>query len=126
MAHFAEIGADDKVLRVLVIDDEHEADGQTYLAETLGLGGTWIQTSYNTSAGVHRSGGTPLRKNYAGIGMTYDSVRDAFIPEKPFESWILDEDTCIWNAPIPYPSDGQIYSWDELAGNWILLSAVEE
>lgn len=126
MAHFAEIGADDKVLRVLVIDDEHEANGQTYLAETLGLGGTWIQTSYNTSAGVHRSGGTPLRKNYAGIGMTYDSVRDAFIPEKPFESWILDEDTCIWNAPIPYPSDGQIYSWDELAGNWILLSAVEE
>ena len=126
MAHFAEIGAEDKVLRVLVIDDEHEADGETYLAETLGLGGTWIQTSYNTSAGVHRLGGTPLRKNYAGVGMTYDSVRDAFIPEKPYESWILDEDKCIWNAPIPYPSDNQIYSWDEITGNWILLSVVEE
>lgn len=79
MAHFAEIDENNVVLRVLVVDDLHEANGHEFLSETLGLGGTWLKTSYNTSAGVHTLGGTPFRKNYAGIGYTYDSERDAFI-----------------------------------------------
>ena len=80
----------------------------------------WKQTSYNTNAGVHSLGGTPFRKNHASIGYTYDSQRDAFIPPKPFNSWILNESTCNWNAPIPYPTDGQYYSWNEETQNWTL------
>ena len=91
MAHFAEIDENNIVTRVLVVDDANENDGQTFLAETCNLGGTWIKTSYNTQGGVHSNGGTPLRKNYAGIGYTYDSERDAFISPKPFASWVLDE-----------------------------------
>jgi len=105
MAHFAEIDNDNKVLRVLVIDNEHERNGQQYLADDLGFGGTWIQTSYNTHGGVHDLGGIPLRKNYAGIGYTYDESRDAFIAPQNFPSWILDEDSCTWNPPVEYPSD---------------------
>ena len=80
--------------------------------------GEWIQTSYNTSGGAHSDGGTPLRKNYAGIGFTYDSVRDAFIPPQPYNSWTLNEDTCLWDSPVPYPTDGLMYEWDESIINW--------
>ena len=118
MAHFAEIDEQGVVLRVLVVDNAQEADGQNFLANTLGLGGTWVKTSYNTQGGVHLLGGTPFRKNYAGIGYTYDSVRDAFIPAKPFNSWILNEDTCLYEPPIPVPQDGVGYYWDEPTTSW--------
>ena len=80
--------------------------------------GQWLQTSYNTHGGVHTLGGTPLRKNYAGIGYTYDSQRDAFIPPKPFASWLLNDDTCLWGAPVPMPTDGKMYQWDEATTSW--------
>lgn len=83
------------------------------------LGGKWVQTSYNTRNGKHVLGGTPLRKNYAGIGYTYDEVRDAFIPPKPFESWTLNEETCAWEPPVPMPTDSVRYIWDEKAGDWV-------
>ena len=91
--------------------------------------GQWIQTSYNTRGGKHYDPETglestdkdPLRKNYAGIGFTYDSVRDAFIPPKPFNSWTLNEDTCLWDSPVPYPEDGKMYKWDEDTLNWVEL-----
>jgi hypothetical protein len=119
MAHFAEIDENNIVTRVLVVDDANENDGQTFLAETIGLGGTWIKTSYNTIAGVHSNGGTPLRKNYAGIGYTYDSARDAFYAPKPFASWTLDEDTCTWNAPTPMPvEEGKFFTWNEETTTW--------
>jgi hypothetical protein len=78
----------------------------------------WVQTSYNTYGGVHQLGGTPLRKNYAGIGYRYDTERDAFIPPTPYPSWKLNEDTCLWDAPIPYPSDNKQYIWNEAAQEW--------
>ena len=81
--------------------------------------GEWIQTSYNTHGGQHRLDGTPLRKNYAGIGYTYDRERDAFIPPKPFASWVLDDETCLWNAPTPMPTDEKRYEWDETTTAWI-------
>jgi len=80
--------------------------------------GRWIQTSYNTKKGVHKLGGTPLRKNYAGIGYTYDKTRDAFIPPKDFDSWILNEETCVWDPPVEHPDDGKIYRWNEEIQNW--------
>ena len=81
----------------------------------------WKQTSYNTVAGVHSLGGTPFRKNHAGIGYTYDENRDAFIAPKPFNSWILNEDTCLWNAPVAYPQDDNMYTWNESTLSWDLL-----
>lgn len=81
------------------------------------------RTSYNTSGGVHSLGGTPFRKNYAGIGYTFDEARDAFIPPKPFASWVLNEETCLWEAPVAYPNDGKFYSWNEEAGNWVEVEA---
>ena len=81
--------------------------------------GEWIQTSYNTKGGVHLLGGTPLRKNYAGIGYTYDRQKDAFIPPKPFNSWVLNEETCLWEAPTPYPIDANSYEWDETTTSWV-------
>lgn len=81
--------------------------------------GEWIQTSYNTRGGQHLNGGTPLRKNYAGVGYTYDRERDAFIPPKPFASWTLNEETCLWDAPVAMPDDGKLYSWDETQTNWV-------
>jgi hypothetical protein len=108
MAHFAEIDNDNKVVRVLVVPDEQEHRGQDFLANDLGLGGTWIQTSYNAR----------IRKNYAGIGFDYDQNRDAFIPPKPFDSWLLDEETCQWKAPIDYPTDGLMYQWNEDKKDW--------
>lgn len=79
------------------------------------------RTSYNTLGGVHIAGGTPLRKNYAGIGYTYDEQRDAFIPPKPYSSWVLNEETCLWEPPVPYPADGQMYRWDEATVSWVLV-----
>lgn len=108
MAHFAEIDSNNIVIRVLVVDNSLEHRGADFLSNDLGLGGTWIQTSYNNN----------IRKNYAGIGYTYDATRDAFIPPKPYESWVLNEDTCQWDAPTPYPSDGQIYRWNEELQQW--------
>jgi hypothetical protein len=128
MAHFAEIDNNNIVLRVLVVNDSQEHRGQDFLANDLGLGGTWIQTSYNTLGGVNINGGTPLRKNYAGYGYTYDPVLDAFIPPKPFDSWILNQDTCIWYAPTPMPViEGKYYYWSEEDLNWqeIVLSQDE-
>ena len=119
MAHFAEIDGDNIVTRVLVVNDADASDGQNFLANTLGLGGTWKQTSYNTSGGVHSTGGTPFRKNYAGVGYTYDSGRDAFIPPKPYASWLLNEDTCLWDAPTPMPvEEGKMFTWVEADLNW--------
>jgi hypothetical protein len=82
--------------------------------------GEWIQTSYNTHGGQHPEG-RPLRKNFAGIGYTYDRERDAFIPQKPFASWVLNEDTCLWDAPVPYPDDGGMYQWDESTTSWVAV-----
>jgi hypothetical protein len=122
MAHFAEIDENGVVLRVLVVDNAQENDGQNFLANTLGLGGTWLKTSYNTVGGVHKSGGTPFRKNYAGVGYTYDSARDAFIPPKPYTSWTLNETSCLWEAPVAYPTDGAIYTWNEETTSWDLAT----
>lgn len=108
MAHFAEIDANNKVIRILVIDNEHENNGQEYLAETLGLGGTWIQTSYNDK----------IRGKFAGIGDSYDEVSDRFIAPSPYPSWTLDS-TYNWSAPTAYPVDGKSYKWDESSLEWI-------
>jgi len=81
--------------------------------------GEWIQTSYNTYGGVHLNGDTPLRKNYAGVGYTYDAVRDAFIAPQPYPSWTLVEDTCQWEAPVAYPTDDKMYEWDEDTTSWV-------
>ena len=117
MAHFAELDESNIVIRVIVVADEHEADGENWCNNF--AGGTWKQTSYNTFAGAHSLEGTPFRKNYAGIGDTYDSGRDAFISPKPFSSWTLNEDTCRWDAPVDYPDDGKVYEWDESTTNWV-------
>ena len=107
MSHFAKV--EDGVVTQVVVAHDIE-----WCQEN--LGGTFIQTSYNTYGGVHRKGGTPLRYNYAGIGFTYDETRDAFIPPKPFPSWSLNEDTCLWEAPIPCP--GPEWIWDEDMKGW--------
>ena len=107
MAHFAEIDENNIVLRVLVTDNDYPNEGYDWLVEN--LGGTWVQTSYNAT----------IRKNFAGIGYTYDAERDAFIAPQPFESWVLDEDTCRWEAPVAYPTDGEIYTWDEATESWV-------
>ena len=121
MSHFAKLDANNIVTFVTV--GRQEDDGQE-AALTARTGDVYKQTSYNTSGGVHRLGGTPLRKNYAGIGYTYDSERDAFIPPKPFASWLLDENTCWWNAPVPYPDDGNHYLWNEETQSWVEITGV--
>jgi len=128
MAHFAQIDSNNKVLQVLVVGDADAVNGQDFLANQLGLGGMWIQTSYNTYGGVHYGsdskpdGGVPLRKNYAGIGFTYDPVLDAFYSPQPYPSWTLNTTTCLWEAPVSYPSDGKVYVWDESSQSWKLSS----
>ena len=112
MAHFAKV-VDGKVFQVIVAEPEFF---QTFVDSSPG---EWVQTSYNTHGGVHKNGGTPLRKNYAGIGFTYDRTKDAFIPLQPFASWVLDEQTCLWNAPVAMPSDGKQYAWDETTTTWL-------
>lgn len=122
MAHFAKV-QDGIVTQVIVAEPEFF---ETFVDTSPG---EWIQTSYNTRGGVHYQPDSnepsadqskALRKNYAGIGFTYDRTRDAFIPPKPFNSWVLDETTCLWNAPVAYPTDGQAYKWDEDTTNWVV------
>lgn len=115
MAHWAEIDSDNKVIRVLVTENNAD-EGYSFLMSA--FGGRWEKTSYNTRGGQHTQGGTPYRKNFAGVGYTFDEQRDAFIPKQPFPSWILNEDTCLWEAPLPYPTDGKSYLWNEELGNW--------
>lgn len=118
MAHFAKV-VDGTVTQVIVAEPEFF---QTFVDSSPG---EWIQTSYNTRGGQHPEG-RPLRKNYAGIGYSYDRTRDAFIPPKPFASWLLNEETCLWDAPVAYPTDGKIYRWDEATTNWIEVIEVTE
>lgn len=122
MAHFAEIGLNNTVLRVIVVHNndcldengqESEAKGAEFCRNL--FGGTWVQTSYNAT----------MRKNYAGTGYTYDSTRDAFIPPKPFASWTLNETTCNWEAPTVYPTDGKMYTWDEPTLAWVEVTPTE-
>ena len=108
MAHFAELDENNIVLRVIVVSDEHEADGANWCNNL--LGGRWIQTSYNNR----------IRKRYAGIEYSYNEDLDAFIPPKPYSSWVLNTETADWEAPIPYPTDGNDYIWDEENLEWIL------
>ena len=112
MGHFAKV-TNGVVTQVIVAEPEFF---DTFVDTSPG---EWIQTSYNTRGGQHLNGGTPLRKNYAGIGYTYDRERDAFIPPKPFASWTLNEDTCLWDAPVAMPNDGKMYRWDEPQTNWV-------
>jgi hypothetical protein len=107
MAHFAELDENNIVIQVLVTDNDYPNQGYDWLVET--FGGTWVQTSYNAT----------IRKNFAGIGFSYDETRDAFIPPKPFESWLLNEETCNWEALKPYPTDEKPYNWDEESQEWI-------
>ena len=111
MSHFAKV-VDGIVTQVIVAEPEFF---ETFVDSSPG---EWIQTSYNTHGGQHRNGGTPLRKNYAGIGYSYDRTKDAFIPPKPFASWVLNDDTCLWDAPTPMPTDGKPYTWDEATTSW--------
>jgi hypothetical protein len=111
MSHFAKV-VDGTVTQVIVAEPEFF---QTFVDSSPG---EWIQTSYNTYGGQHRNGGTPLRKNYAGVGYSYDRTKDAFIPPKPFASWVLNDDTCLWSAPTPMPTDDKVYEWDETTTSW--------
>ena len=120
MAHYAFLDENNIVTEVITgIDEPEFIDG---LTPEIWYGNFRNQvckrTSYNTIAGVHRSNGIPFRKNYASVGYSFDSSKDAFIPPKPFPSWILNETTCIWEAPIPYPNDNKIYKWNETTQEW--------
>lgn len=126
MASFAKIGLNSKVIEVLSVNNdvlkdadgvEQESIGIDFLTKLTGYP-VWKQTSYNTYNGVHLLGGIPFRRNYAGIGYTYDEDKDAFIPPKPFPSWVLNNTTLLWEAPVTYPQDGKKYKWNELITNW--------
>ena len=142
MASFAKIGLNNKIIEILSVHNdvlkdsngvEQEVNGIDFLTKLTGYP-IWKQTSYNTYGGTHNDNGTPLRKNYAGIGYTYDEDRDAFIPKKPFNSWVLNEDTCQWQSPIPYPitnnqnrtntigdSINDLYKWNEQTLSWDIV-----
>jgi len=129
MSSFAKIGLNNKVIEVQSIANEVLHDSNGVEQESIGIDfltkltgwAIWKQTSYNTKGGVHNNGGTPFRKNYAGIGYTYDEDRDAFIPPKPFNSWTLNETTCLWEAPVSFPTDGEQYTWNETNQSWDLF-----
>jgi len=119
MAHFAKLDKDNNVIDVISVNNiemlaadgsESEVMGVAFLIRWSGGYSNWQQTSYNNK----------IRKNYAGIGYIYDAQRDAFIPPKPFPSWVLNEDTCLWDAPVPMPTDGQLYNWDEATTSWVV------
>ena len=121
MAHFAKLGVGNIVEQVIVVSNDvatTEQAGVDFINKLYNTRDVWKQTSYNTFSGEHSFGGTPFRKNYAGIGFQYDQQRDAFIPPKPFNSWVLNEDTCLWNAPIEYPQDDNEYIWNEQTLSW--------
>ena len=122
MAHFAKLGTGNIVTAVHVVSNDvatTEQAGVDFLNDLYKTRDVWKQTSYNTKGGVHLLGETPFRKNYASIGYTYNQTKDAFIPPKPFDSWILNEDTCLCEAPVAYPSDGKEYEWDESSKSWV-------
>jgi hypothetical protein len=121
MSHFAQIDENNIVTQVIVAEQDFIDSG------AVGDPSKWIQTSYNTSGGAHKLGGTPLRKNYAGIGYTYDAGRDAFIPPKTYSKWVLDEETCFWKAPFEHDpdvlptteSEGVVHAWDDENNRWV-------
>ena len=131
MAHFAKLGTGNIVEKVEVVHNNvatTEQAGVDFLNNLYKTNDIWKQTSYNTSGGVHSLGGTPFRKNYASIGYTYDQTRDAFIPSKPFNSWVLNETTCLWEAPVAKPTltqeqidNNNYYNWNETIKNWELI-----
>lgn len=118
MAHYAFLDESNIVTEVIVGKDEGEEDINWEVHYGNFRGQVCKRTSYNTQGGVHNGGGTPFRKNYAGIGFTYDEQRDAFIPPQPYASWVVNENTCLWDAPVPYPDNGERYQWDEDQGQW--------
>ena len=119
MSHFAQIDDNNIVTQVIVVEQDVINTG------LFGDPAKWIQTSYNTHGGVHALGGTPLRKNYAGIGYTYDPANDCFVPPKPFPSWTLDAQTCLWQPPVPMPVDEtKRYTWDEATTSWTEIAGI--
>ena len=117
MAHYAFLDENYIVTEVIVGKDESNYDWEAHYGQFRGQ--LCKRTSYNTYGGVHKEGGTPYRKNYAGIGYSYDPQRDAFIPPKPFNSWVLNESSCLWDPPTPMPTDGKMYRWDEDTTAWV-------
>ncbi len=123
MAHFCKLGVGNIVERVEVVSNDvatTEQAGVDFLNNLYGTNDIWKQTSYNTYGGQHKLGGTPFRKNYAGVGFRYNQTKDAFIPSQPYESWVLNETTCLWEAPVVKPDDGQSYDWNEINKTWDL------
>ena len=122
MAHFAKLGLENKVLAIHRVHNNiatTEQAGIDFLNNLYKTNDTWKQTSYNTLGNVHKLDGTPFRKNYAGIGYTYDETRDAFIAPQPYPSWTLNEDTCRWEGPVAYPDDDKHYKWNEETTSWV-------
>jgi hypothetical protein len=132
MASFAKLNSENIVTTVVSVVNEVLKDSNGIEQEVIGIeflknlynepNAIWKQTSYNTNGGIHSLGGTPFRKNHAGIGYAYDSARDAFIPPKPFNSWVLNETTCNWDAPVARPDDNNMYKWNEEILNWELIN----
>ena len=121
MATFAKIGSGNIVEQVVAVSNEvatTEQAGVEFLQNLYNDTATWKQTSYNTYGGVHSLDGTPFRKNFAGVGYTYDETKNAFIAPKPYASWVLDDDTCLWEAPVAYPDDDKLYTWNEDTTSW--------
>jgi len=116
MAHYTFLNENNIVTDIITGKDESNFDWEQQYGSIKGQ--LCKRTSYNTNGGIHSLGGTPFRKNFAGIGYTYDSSRDAFIPPKPFVSWTLNDSTCLWEAPVSHPDDGKEYKWDEATTNW--------
>jgi len=133
MAHFAKLGVGNIVEEIIVVSNDiatTEQAGVDFINKLYNTTDIWKQTSYNTKAGKYYNTDESLgdqskafRKNYAGIGFTYDPTRDAFIPPKPYNSWSLNETTCLWEAPVAYPTDGKSYNWDEENKNWTLVES---
>ena len=131
MAYFSKLNSENIVEQVISINNavitdsngiEQEQLGIDFINQLYNTNDTWKQTSYNTHGGIHNSNGTPFRKNYAGIGYSYDENRDAFIPPKPYNSWILNETTCLWEAPISKPNNQNLYTWNESTLSWDLVT----